>query len=170
MKTKIKVIKGDITKVEVDAIINAANETLLGGGGIDGAIHDAAGPELLEECKTLSGCKTGEVKITKGYNLPAKFIIHTVGPIYGAENGYEAELLKNCYFNSLKIAKEKGLKTIAFPAISTGAFRYPKTEAAKVAVNTVKEYIKGELLEFDEVVFVMYSNQDYEIYKNLLNK
>lgn len=166
--TKIRIIQGDITKLEVDGIVNAANSTLLGGGGVDGAIHAAAGPELYEECKTLGGCKIGEAKITKGYDLPAKFNIHTVGPFYGDENGREAELLKACYVNSLKSAKEKGLKTIAFPAISTGVFRYPKDEAAKIAISSVKEYIKNNPMAFDEIIFVLYDELNFNIYHDLL--
>ncbi|MCX7589608.1 MAG: O-acetyl-ADP-ribose deacetylase, partial [Patescibacteria group bacterium] len=141
--TRITLIKGDITKQKVEAIVNAANKTLLGGGGVDGAIHKAAGPELLEECKKLGGCQTGEAKITKGYNLPAKYVIHTVGPIFGKENGKEAELLVSCYRNSLFLAKKYKIKTIAFPSISTGVYGYPKKEAAEIVIKTIKEFIKN---------------------------
>ncbi len=164
--TKITMIKGDITKQAVDAIVNAANQTLLGGGGVDGAIHRAAGPELLEECRTLGGCATGEAKITKGYRLPAKYVIHTVGPIYGREPLKEAELLANCYKNSLNLAKTPNIKTIAFPAISTGVYGYPKEEAAQIAINTVKDFIaKDDSLE--EVRFVLFSDSDLKLYERI---
>lgn len=169
MSTKIEIIKDDITNLATDAIVNAANKTLLGGGGIDGAIHYKAGEKLLEECKMLGGCQTGEAKITKGYNLPSSYIIHTVGPIYGSENGEEENLLRNCYINSLKLAHKNNLHTIAFPAISTGAFRYPKDEAAKIALETVNKYIKEFPKAFDKVVFVLFNDLDYLLYKKISN-
>lgn len=169
MLTKIKIIKTDITTLKADAIVNAANKSLLGGGGIDGAIHFAAGRELLNECLLLGGCNTGEAKMTKGYNLPAKYIIHTVGPVYGHENGQEESLLAACYKNSLLVAKKNKLKTIAFPCISTGVFRFPKDEAANIAINTVKEFIVEHPDSFKEIIFVVYDEQDYEIYNNLYN-
>ena len=167
MNTKIKVIKGDITKVEVDAIVNAANRDLLGGGGVDGAIHTAAGPELLKECRTLGGCAVGEAKITKGYNLPVKHIIHTVGPTYGQWNGAEDELLANCYLNSLKLAEAHGCKTIAFPNISTGVYRYPKDEAAEIATETVTDYLRDNPdTTIKEVIFVSFTENDYDLFKD----
>lgn len=165
---KITISKADITKLAVDAIVNAANKLLLGGGGVDGAIHFAAGPQLLEECKLLRGCQTGEVKITRGYNLPAKYIIHTVGPVYGHEDGNEEELLAACYSNSLLIAKDNGIKIIAFPCISTGAFRFPKDEAAKIATDTVKKFITEYPNVFEEIIFVTHEELDFNIYNQLL--
>ncbi|MBR4789934.1 MAG: O-acetyl-ADP-ribose deacetylase [Treponema sp.] len=155
---QIKIIKGDITKLVCDAIVNAANSSLLGGGGVDGAIHRAAGPQLLAECRTLHGCRTGEAKITKGYNLPAQFVIHTVGPIYYEHTPAESEaLLTSCYENSLKLAKEKGLKTIAFPLISAGVYGYPQREAIKVAVETMKIYRD----EFEEITLVLFGEREF---------
>ena len=164
----IEIIQGDITKVEVDAIVNAANKTLLGGGGVDGAIHRAAGPKLLEECRTLGGCETGEAKITRGYNLPAKFVIHTVGPIWHEGKSNEAELLRNCYLNSLKLAEEHGLKTIAFPAISTGAYGYPIEEAAKIAIKAVRDYLKNSKIE--KAILVLFSDRDRQVYERTMKQ
>ncbi|MCR5080204.1 MAG: O-acetyl-ADP-ribose deacetylase [Treponema sp.] len=159
---KIKIIKGDITRLNYDAIVNAANSSLLGGGGVDGAIHYAAGPELLSECRTLHGCRTGEAKITKGYKLPARFVIHTVGPVYDEYTPDEAEkLLTSCYENSLKLAKENGLKTIAFPLISAGVYGYPKLEAIKVAVETMKLH----RYDFDELTLVLFGEREFGIAK-----
>ena len=161
----IKVLEGDITLLKVDAIVNAANTSLLGGGGVDGAIHKAAGPRLLEKCKTLGGCKTGEAKITRGYDLPAAFIIHTVGPMWhGGENGEES-LLKKCYENSLKLAVENGLKSIAFPCISTGAYHFPVEKAANTAFAAVREFLKSNP-DFN-VYFVCFNGADYKLYKKL---
>ena len=160
MDCQIEVKIGDITKEKVDAIVNAANTSLLGGGGVDGAIHRAAGPELLMECITLRGCKTGEARLTKGYKLPAKFVIHTAGPVWhdGAQN--EDELLANCYRNSLKIAQENQIETIAFPAISTGIYRFPIERAAQIAVKTVKENLAGSGIK--KVLFVCFNELNYQ--------
>ena len=160
----IKVIKDDITQLEVDAIVNAANKSLLGGGGVDGAIHRAAGPELLEECKTLDGCETGEAKLTKGYNLKARYVIHTVGPVWNGGTRREDQLLANCYQNSLQLANEKGLKSIAFPAISTGVYRFPIDSACRIVLESIRNYLKSDdsineiyLVCFDRVVYDQYN-------------
>lgn len=168
MLDRIEIIKGDITKLKVDAIVNAANSSLLGGGGVDGAIHSAAGPRLLEECKELNGCKTGEAKITKGYNLPAKFVIHTVGPVWSGGNNDEDELLKNCYINSLMLAKQNQIKTLAFPAISTGVYRFPLDRAAKIAISTVKDFLSNDD-SLEKVVFICFDENTETIYKKTIS-
>lgn len=162
----IKYHVGDITKLKVDAIVNAANSSLLGGGGVDGAIHRAAGPKLLEECRTLNGCRTGEAKITKGYNLPAAHVIHTVGPIYSGSL-HDPEDLRNCYWNSLEVAKANDLHSIAFPGISTGVYGYPKREAAEIALTTVKEWLEKNAGYEMEVTIVNFSEADYKIYMQI---
>lgn len=164
---RIKLFQGDITKLAVDAIVNAANTTLLGGGGVDGAIHRAAGPELLEECRTLNGCKTGEAKLTKGYNLPARFVIHTVGPIWSDGKHKEADLLKSCYLNSLILASSNKIETIAFPNISTGAYGYPKREAAEIAIAAVMSCLLNHR-EIKKVYFAVFDEENYSIYNELL--
>ena len=166
---RIEIIKGDITKLNVDAIVNAANRTLLGGGGVDGAIHRAAGRELLKECRTLNGCETGQSKITKGYNLPAKFVIHTVGPVWYGGNKNERELLKSCYNTALNLAKEHGIKTIAIPAISCGIYHFPLDEACKIATETVKEFISNNDC-FEKVIFIDINDAIIEIYNRILNQ
>lgn len=167
--TEIKAIIADITTLEVDAIVNAANRSLLGGGGVDGAIHRAAGPELLRVCRGLNGCETGEAKITPGFNLPARYVIHTVGPIWRGGGHREAELLADCYRNSLNLAAQNDVKTIAFPSISTGVYRYPIEEAAKIAVDTVRQVL-SEFKGFETVIFCCFSQHALEIYQQLLPK
>ena len=158
---------GDITKLKVDAIVNAANSSLLGGGGVDGAIHRAAGPGLLNECRGLNGCRTGEAKITKGYNLPAKYVIHTVGPIYSGTESDETDLY-NCYYNSLSLAKENDVHSIAFPGISTGVYGYPKEAAAKTALNAITTWL-SENPEYDlKITIVNFSEHDYEVYQSVI--
>lgn len=163
---RIFLTRNDITKMDVDAIVNAANSRLLGGGGVDGAIHRAAGPQLLEECRTLNGCPTGSAKATKGYKLPAKYVIHAVGPVWHGGNRNESELLKSCYTTSLNIAKELGCKTVAFPNISTGIYGYPKKEAAEIAFNAVKEFFSQNDLP-EKVWFVCFDEENYRIYEKL---
>jgi O-acetyl-ADP-ribose deacetylase (regulator of RNase III) len=163
---KIEIRQGDITKLKIDAIVNAANKSLLGGGGVDGAIHRAAGPELLEECRTIGGCPTGEARITRGYKLPARFVIHTVGPVYSGKP-QDAELLKKCYANSLKLAAEKKVKSVAFPAISCGVYGYPIEAACKIAVDTVCNFL-GSHPSIEKVIFILFSTGDYQIYADYL--
>lgn len=162
----IEVVKGDITTLGVDAIVNAANRSLLGGGGVDGAIHRAAGRELLEECRTLNGCETGQSKITNGYNLPCKYVIHTVGPVWHGGKYNERELLKSCYMTALELAKEKGIKTIAFPAISCGVYHFPVEEACEIAMNTVKEFLTNNPTP-EKVIFVDINDNVINIYKQM---
>ncbi|MCP4650856.1 MAG: O-acetyl-ADP-ribose deacetylase [PVC group bacterium] len=163
---KIEIKIGDITKEKVDAIVNAANTTLLGGGGVDGAIHRAAGPLLLAECIKLCGCKTGEAKITKGYNLLAKYVIHTPGPRWRGGNHNEAELLASSYLNSLKLAVENNIKTIAFPSISTGIYRFPLDQASQIVFSTVNDFVAGHE-QIEKVVFVCFNQQVYEAYTRI---
>lgn len=167
METKIEFVKGDITKIaDVQAIVNAANNTLLGGGGVDEAIHRAAGPELLAECRTLHGCETGQAKITKAYNLPCEYVIHTVGPVWQGGSSGEAELLADCYFNSLELAIKNKIRTIAFPSISTGVYRFPVELAAKIAIQTAVVF-EGH---FDLVEWVLFDENTFQIYEEMYEK
>jgi O-acetyl-ADP-ribose deacetylase (regulator of RNase III) len=165
--SQIEIIQGDITKLDVDAIVNAANTTLLGGGGVDGAIHRAAGPELLAECRTLGGCRPGEAKITRGYRLPGRFVIHTVGPVWKGGKHHEPETLANCYRNSLQLAVQNEIKTIAFPAISCGAYGYPIPEAAQIALKTARDFLATDD-SIDKVTFVLWGEDVYNAYRQLL--
>jgi O-acetyl-ADP-ribose deacetylase (regulator of RNase III) len=165
---RIEIQQGDLTRQRVDAIVNAANSRLLGGGGVDGAIHRAAGPQLLEECRGLGGCPTGEARITKGYRLPAKHVIHTVGPVYRGRPE-DARLLKSCYVNSLTLAAERQLATVAFPAISCGVYGYPMAEACRIAVDTTLEFLAGHP-ELRKVIFVLFSESDRDLYQNYLDR
>ena len=169
----LELLKGDITKIKVDAIVNAANTSLLGGGGVDGAIHRAGGPAILEECKMIrarqGGCDVGEAVITTGGNLPAKYVIHTVGPVWNGGNNNEESLLRNAYTNSLRLAVENNVTTIAFPNISTGTYRFTKQRAAEIAVNAVKNFLKDNS-SFERVVFVCFDDENYEIYERVLQE
>ncbi len=165
---RIRLHKGDITKMQVDAIVNAANRSLLGGGGVDGAIHSAAGPGLLEETRMLNGCETGNAKLTAGYNLPAKYVIHTVGPVWHGGHSREPELLQSCYVRSLEIAKENNISSVAFPGISTGIYGYPKDQAAIIAVDAVRDFLDRSDIPA-EVYFVAFDDESYSLYENLLN-
>lgn len=166
---RVRLIKGDITKVNAEAIVNAANKTLLGGGGVDGAIHEAAGPKLFEECRELEGCETGEAKITKGYNLPAKYVIHTVGPVWMGGKDNEKEKLASCYRNSLKLAVKNKIKSVAFPSISTGAYGFPIEKAAPIVFAEVKKFLETDD-SIEEIIFVLFSEKDFQIYQDFYNQ
>ncbi len=164
---RIEISQGDITTLDVDAIVNAANTSLLGGGGVDGAIHQAAGPDLLSECREIGGCPTGEARITKGYNLPAKYIIHTVGPIYSGKQA-DSRFLSGCYKNSLRLAIENNVRSIAFPAISCGVYGYPIKDACKIAVDTAIDFLKAND-SISKVIFIQFSSKNYNVYHEYLN-
>ncbi len=165
----IKAVRGDLTRIkDVDAIVNAANRTLLGGGGVDGAIHRAAGRKLLEECRTLNGCDTGDAKLTGAYDLPCSYVIHTVGPVWHGGDHGEAELLASCYRRSLQVAAEHGIRRIAFPSISTGVYHYPVKEAARIAVGTVSEFIAENTESFDVVEWVLFDDNTMKVYEQAI--
>ena len=171
MRTLFSAVRGDITKDHgVQAIANAANTSLLGGGGVDGAIHRAAGPELLQECRTLHGCETGKAKITKAYRLPCEYVIHTPGPIWYGGNHGERELLASCYRSCLELAAENGIRTIAFPSISTGVYHFPLEEAAEIAVKTAAEFVKANPEKLDEVKWVLFDDRTFRAYQNAIDK
>ena len=171
MQTTIRMILGDITKItDVDAIVNAANSSLLGGGGVDGAIHRAAGPELLAECRTLNGCRTGEAKLTGAYRLPCRYVIHTVGPIWSGGRRHEPQLLANCYQNALKIAADHQVRRVAFPSISTGVYSYPVEEAARIAVSTVTQFLEENPGKLDLVEWVLFDPYTFSVYEKALDK
>lgn len=165
---KIQVIQGDITKLSVDAIVNAANSSLLGGGGVDGAIHRAAGPELLAECRMLNGCKTGDAKLTQGYRLPARYVIHAVGPVWRGGQNQEPELLASCYRRALEIATELNLTSIAFPNISTGIYGFPKDKACSIAIETVQNFSRQSKTTVSEISFVCFDEENYRLYQEKL--
>lgn len=171
-KTKLSLIQGDITLQETEAIVNAANTSLLGGGGVDGAIHCAGGPKILEECKAIrakqGGCPTGEAVITSGGNMKAKYVVHTVGPVWSGGNRNEEQLLRNAYYNSLNLAGENGIKSVSFPSISTGVYRFPIDKASRIALNTVKEFLQKH--NFAEVRFVLFSEKDLKVYEDALKE
>jgi O-acetyl-ADP-ribose deacetylase (regulator of RNase III) len=171
-KTKLSLIQGDITLQETEAIVNAANTSLLGGGGVDGAIHRAGGSKILEECKAIrakqGGCPTGEAVITSGGNMKAKYVVHTVGPVWSGGNRNEEQLLRNAYYNSLNLAMEKGIKSVSFPSISTGVYRFPIDKASRIALNTVKEFLQKH--NFVEVRFVLFSERDLKVYEEALRE
>ncbi len=167
--TSVEIFRGDITTLDVDAIVNAANKTLLGGGGVDGAIHRTAGPELLKECKTLGGCNTGEAKLTRGYNLKARWVIHTVGPVWRGGASGEGVRLRDCYLNSLSIAEELKIETIAFPNISTGIYGFPKDRAAEVAINTIESQLNN-MNSLKKVVFAVFDPENEELYRKILEE
>ncbi|MDD5748675.1 MAG: O-acetyl-ADP-ribose deacetylase [Actinomycetota bacterium] len=166
---RIEIIDDDITTLKVDAVVNAANRSLLGGGGVDGAIHRAAGPELLEETRTLGGCETGDAKITKGYRLPAKYVIHTVGPVWHGGKSNEDELLASCYRRSLEVARDNEVRTIAFPAISTGVYGFPLERATEIALNEIKNFLKSDK-SIEKVICCCFGKRDYEIYVNMAKR